>query len=98
LLCGHWERKGFEWESALLLFCQCFGYQLEDQSVLFVGAEFDRMAKFFDDPYKPLMPIQPLVGAHPERLANEGEDATIALNGALNNHDSGWGSPGQKNV
>ena len=30
------------------------------------------MAKFFDDPYKPLMPIQPLIRAHPQRLTDEG--------------------------
>ena len=29
------------------------------------------MAKFFDDPYKPLMPFQPLIRAHPERLTDE---------------------------
>ena len=30
------------------------------------------MAKFFDDSYKPLMPIQPFIRAHPQRLTDEG--------------------------
>lgn len=32
------EEQRAEWKSELVLFCQCFGYQLEDQPVLFVGA------------------------------------------------------------
>ena len=48
-------------------------------------ADFDSITKLFDGPYVPLMPIQPLVRVHPERLANEGEGATIALNGGVHN-------------
>jgi hypothetical protein len=44
-------------------------------------SEFDRTAKFFDDPYKPLMPVQPLIRAHAERLANEGKNSRTGLTG-----------------
>jgi hypothetical protein len=37
------------------------------------------MAKFFDHPYEPLMPFQPFIRAHPERLANEGDIESLFI-------------------
>ncbi len=51
------------------------GGSARDQSL---SAQY-RMAEFFDDPYKPLMPIQPLIRAHPERLTNEGDIESLFI-------------------
>ena len=42
-----WVRK--ERKSAHVLFCHCFGYQLEDQSILFVGASRLQIRKLLQE-------------------------------------------------